>query len=60
MFLTLGIRKGAADDGMDKDLDMGAYRENYGSGLVNTRISDRENEVSSADQLYVYVISICF
>jgi hypothetical protein len=23
-----------------------SYRENYGSGLVNTRISDRENEVN--------------
>jgi hypothetical protein len=31
---------GGDDDGMN-----GHYREQYGSGLVNTRISDRENEV---------------
>ena len=33
------------DEMGDGDLDVGQYRESYGSGLVNTRISDRENEV---------------
>lgn len=29
----------------EQDIDMDSYRESHGSGLVNTRISDRENEV---------------
>lgn len=31
------------------------YREQYGSGLVNTRISDRENEVNFK-QSYIFII----
>jgi hypothetical protein len=33
-----------SDDG--PDVDASYYRENNGSGLVNTRIADRESEVS--------------
>lgn len=33
------------DHGTDVDIT-GRYREQFGSGLVNTRIADRENEVS--------------
>ena len=31
----------------DDDVDMNSYREQYGSGLVNTRIADRENDYQS-------------
>ena len=35
------------DESLDseKSSDSGQYREQYGSGIVNTRISDRESEV---------------
>ena len=36
------VRKPADEE---QDIDIDSYRENYGSGLKNTRISDRENEV---------------
>ncbi len=34
-----------ADDEVDDNMD--AYRQRYGSGVANTKISARENEVSS-------------
>lgn len=36
------VRKPADEE---QDIDIDSYRESYGSGLKNTRISDRENEV---------------
>ena len=41
---SISSAQSLSDDG--PDIDASYYRENNGSGLVNTRISDRESEVS--------------
>jgi len=38
-------RRELMDTGDEDDVDLKAYREQNGSGIVNTRISDRESEV---------------
>lgn len=47
---AVGAMRRPADE-MEQDVDVGAYRARYGSGLVNTRIADRETEVTRHNYL---------
>jgi len=44
-------RRELMDTGDEDDVNLKAYREQNGSGIVNTRISDRESEVSVSLEL---------
>lgn len=39
------LKEDALQDEEVNEENLQAYREGYGTGLVNTKISDRENEV---------------
>ena len=42
------IKRAMLEDDDEDENYLDSLRQNSGSGLINTRISDRENEVSSA------------
>jgi len=46
------IKRAMLEDDDEDENYLDSLRQNSGSGLINTRISDRESEVSSAFTIY--------
>jgi len=54
------IKRAMLEDDDEDENYLDSLRQNSGSGLINTRISDRENEVSSsltvANDASIYIV----